>query len=192
MNWDRGAGVLPTTHRHMTAEEYYQLPEGPPYFQLIDGELFMSPSPNFFHQSIVVELIFALRGYLKAHPIGKVIVAPADVELSKGNVFQPDLYFIRKERLGIVKKHGVKGSPDLVVEVISGSTGRLDLGPKKTACAARGVIEFWAVLPRKRRIEIYRLAESADAPAATFGEGEILTSALFPGLKIPVATVFAK
>lgn len=183
---------MPTTHRHMTADEYYQLPEGPPYFQLIDGELFMSPSPNFFHQKIVVKLTAAIAVYLEAHPIGTVICAPADVELDDDNVFQPDLYFIRRERMGIVDEHGVKGAPDLVVEVISGSTGRLDLGPKKTLCAARGVLEFWAVSPSARQIEIYRLAECVDAPVATLREGDILTSVLLPGLEIPVAKVFAK
>ena len=183
---------MPATHQHMSAEEYYELPGGPPYFQLIDGALFASPSPNFFHQTIVVELVLAIGNYLKAHPIGKVIVAPADVEFDKDNVFQPDLYFIRNERLGIVDEHGVKGAPDLVVEVISGSTGRLDLGPKKATCAARGVVEFWAVLPQSRQIELYRLAESADKPAKVLGEGEILTSLLLPGFRLAVTETFGK
>jgi Uma2 family endonuclease len=176
----------------MTAEEFYRLPDGPPYFQLVDGELFMSPSPNFFHQSIVVELAFLIRSYLRQHPIGKVIVAPADVELDHDNVIQPDLYFIRSERFEIVDDHGVKGAPDLIVEVISGSTGRLDLGPKKSVCAAKGVVEFWAVYPQERQIEVYRLAESVSKPARTLREGDSLDSALLPGLEISVAEIFAR
>ncbi len=152
----------------------------------------MSPSPNFFHQSIVMELAFAIRSYLERNRIGRVIAAPADVELDHDNVFQPDLYFIRSERLQIVDDHGVKGAPDLVVEVISGSTGRLDLGPKKLIYAAKGVTEFWAVYPQEHRVEVYLLTESATVPAKTLTEGSLLTSSLLPGLEIALDRVFAK
>jgi len=192
MTWDRGTGVLPTTHRRMTAEAYYQLPEGPPYFQLIDGELFMSPSPQFFHQEIVLNLAFALRGYLRRSPLGKVIVAPSDVEFDKDNIFQPDLYFIRQERLGIVDEHGVKGAPDLIVEVVSASTGQLDLGPKKSIYARYGVEEYWVVWPRTKEVEIYRLGDSVDLPARKLVDGEALRSALLPGLELPLSDIFAR
>lgn len=176
----------------MTADEYYALPEGPPYFQLIDGELFMSPSPNFFHQEIVINIASPIREYLRRNPIGKVVIAPSDVEFDKGNIYQPDVFFIRNERLGMVDKHGAKGAPDLVVEVISGSTGRLDLGPKKMIYAAKGVVEFWAVLPRTLEIEIYRFHESADAPIAIMRSGETVTTSLLPGFELAVAEIFAQ
>jgi Uma2 family endonuclease len=191
MNWDRGAGVLPTTHRRMTAEEYYQLPEGPPYFQLIDGELFMSPSPNCFHQEIILNIASPIREYLRKHPIGKVIVAPSDVEFDKDNIYQPDVFFIRTERLGIVDKHGAKGAPDLVVEVLSGSTGRLDLGPKKTVYAEKGVLEYWVIWPDGREIEVYRWPESPTQPVLKLAHQGTLTTPLLPGLEIPVAEIFA-
>ncbi len=192
MNWDRGASVLPTTHRHMTAEEYYQLPEGPPHFQLIDGELFMSPSPNFFHQEVALNLASAIRQYLRRKPLGKVVIAPSDVEFDQDNVYQPDVFFIRSERLGIVDKHGAKGAPDLVAEIISGSTGRLDLGPKKTVYAAKGVIEYWVVLPETREVEVYRFAENADVPVAKYAGTATLTTALLPGFELPLAELFAQ
>jgi Uma2 family endonuclease len=192
MNWDRGAGVLPTTHRRMTAEEYYQLPEGPPYFQLIDGELFMSPSPNFFHQEIIGNIFAAIHRYLRKNRIGKVIVAPSDVQFDENNIFQPDVFFIRNERLDIVDKHGAKGAPDLVVEVISGSTGRLDLGPKMTIYAEKGVLEYWVVLPLTREIEISRLPDSATAPASKLADGELLATPLLPGFELAVAEIFAQ
>lgn len=192
MNWDRGAGILPTTHRRMTAEEYYQLPEGPPHFQLIDGELFMSPSPHFFHQEIILNIAAPIREYLRKNPIGKVIVAPSDVEFDKDNVFQPDVFFIRTERLGIVDNHGAKGAPDLVVEVISGSTGRLDLGPKKMIYAQKGVLEYWVVLPETRTVEVYRLPSDPDRPAQTLAVGETLATPLLPGVELPLAEIFAR
>ena len=192
MNWDRGASVLPTTHRRMTAEEYFQLPEGPPYFQLIDGELFMSPSPNFFHQEVVGNLFAAMREYIRRDRIGKVVIAPSDVLFDKDNVYQPDVFFIRNERLGIVDKHGAKGAPDLVAEVISGSTGRLDLGPKRMVYAKSGVLEFWAILPDTREVEVFRFAESTDAPVAKLGGDATLTTPVLPGFGLPLAELFAE
>lgn len=176
----------------MTAEEYYQLPEGPPHFQLIDGELFMSPSPHFFHQEIILNIAAPIREYLRGNPIGKVVVAPSDVELDKDNVFQPDVFFIRAERLGIIDNHGAKGAPDLVVEVISGSTGRLDLGPKKAIYAQKGVLEFWVVLPQTQTVEVFRLPDDADQPARTLSAGETLATPLLPGLTLPLAEIFAR
>jgi len=191
MNWDRGAGVLPTTHRHMSAEDYFALPEGPPYFQLIDGELFMSPSPHFFHQEIAGNIFAALHQDLRHHPLGKVVIAPSDVQLDEGNVFQPDVFFIRNEQLKCVDEHGLKGAPPLVVEVISGATGRLDQGPKKTLYAAHGVEEMWLVLPEKRQIEVWRFAADRLSPAATFHLGQSLSTPLLPGLELALSEVFA-
>ena len=168
------------------------MPEGPPYFQLIDGELFMSPSPNFFHQEIIGNIFSPIREYLRRNPIGKVVVSPSDVHFDQDNVFQPDVFFIRKERLGIVDKHGAKGAPDLVVEVISASTGRLDLGPKKMVYAARGVVEFWVVRPHSREVEIYELATSSTEPVRTLGAGDIVATKLLPAFELPVAEIFAE
>src|SRR5439155_5763685 len=127
MSWDKGSGVLPTTHRQMTASEYKQLPEGPPHFQLVDGELYMSPSPNFFHQEILGNLFALLHSFVRRHRLGKVIAAPSDVELTARDVYQPDIYFISNDRLEIVTEQGVEGAPDLVVEILSPGTARLDL-----------------------------------------------------------------
>lgn len=151
----------------------------------------MSPSPNFYHQEIIGNIFFLLRAYLRRNSIGKVVLAPSDVEFNKNNVFQPDVFFIRTERLGIVDKHGAKGAPDLVVEVISGSTGRLDLGPKRMVYAQTGVLEYWVVLPDSRTVEVYRLPESADQPAQTLAEGVSLTTPLLPGLELPLEEIFA-
>lgn len=190
MTWDRGAGVLPTTHRRMTAEEYFQLPEGPPWFQLINGELFMSPSPFFFHQDLIARLMGELVPFVRRHRLGKVVTAPSDVQLDSGNVYQPDLYFVSTARLSIIEKQGPKGAPDLVVEVISASTGRLDLGPKKARYAESGVQEFWAVFPETSEVEVYQLAASAEQPSARLTVTDSLTTPLLPGLTILLQELF--
>lgn len=175
----------------ITAKDYFQMPEGPPYFQLVQGSLSMSPSPDHYHQDIVGNLHYLLRRHLADHPTGKVMLSPSDVELTKFDVYQPDLYYVSHERRRIFTKQGVKGAPDLVVEVLSRSTARLDKGPKKQVYAQAGVEELWFVDKDRREISVFRLGDSLAKPAAVFGEREELTSALFPGLRLRLAEVFA-
>ena len=147
---------LPTTHQHMTAVEFAALPQGPPYFQLVEGELFFMASPNRLHQDIVLNLAYAVKAHLRARPeLGWVYVAPSDVKLDDGNVFEPDVYFVSRERAGILTVQGAEGAPDLVVEVLSPSTLRLDREKKREVYFRAGVRELWFVLPEQRRVEVH-------------------------------------
>ena len=180
---------LPTTHQHMTAAEFAALPEGPPHFQLVDGELFFMPSPSRQHQDIVLNLASAIRVYLRAHPeIGNVYIAPSDVQLDEDNVFEPDVYFVRRERAGILTKQGADGAPDLAVEVLSPSTARLDRDKKRAIYLRAGVGELWFVWPESQRVEIH-LPENADGeePARTLRPGDVLTTPRLPGWSVAVA-----
>ena len=181
---------LPTTHQHMTADEFAALPEGPPYFQLVEGELYFMATPTGEHQDIVLNLASSIRVYLRAHPnLGKVRVAPSDVRFDDKNVFEPDIYFVSQERSGILTKQGASGAPDLVVEVLSPSTQRLDLREKRPVYFRLGVREIWFVIPERQAVEIH-LPDSED-PARTLSTGEILTTDLLPGWSVPVAELFA-
>ena len=99
-------------------------------------------SPNRLHQSISIALSARIYNYLQAHPIGEVYTAPSDVELDAGNVFEPDLYFVSRERAGILTTQGASGAPDLVVEILSPSTARLDLEKKREVYLRSGVREL--------------------------------------------------
>lgn len=188
---DNATSLLPAPQRFMTAAEYYEQPEGPPYSQLIDGELIMSPSPNFFHQRIIANLFRSLDEHVRRHRCGVVVFAPADVELDEGNVFQPDLYFVSRERRHLIDEHGVKGAPDFVIEVISGSGG-LDLGRKKKGYVRGEVPEFWTVFPRTKEVHLWRLAESIAEPAFRFAMGDTVRTPTLPGWEMPVAEIFAE
>ncbi len=74
--------MLKTASRPLTVHDYRELPEGPPYYQLIEGDLIMSPSPNFFHQKLLVRLTLLLGNYLEQNPIGEICIAPSDVSLT--------------------------------------------------------------------------------------------------------------
>ena len=174
----------------LTARDYYDLPQGPPYFQLIEGRLHMSPSPEGSHQDITGNVFFIIRQHLKKHPLGKVRTAPSDVEFDAYNVYQPDVYFIPRSRFQLLSKQGAQGAPALVVEVLSKSTARLDKGPKLKLYAQEGVEEYWIVDQEARAVTVYRFAESVDEPIAVYSGEQKFTTPVLPGLKISLAEIF--
>lgn len=174
----------------ITARDYQEMPEGPPHFQLVEGKLFMTPSPEFYHQSVAGNIYHLLRCHLREHPLGKVAIAPSDVQFDFVNVHQPDVYFVSNARLKIISKQGPVGAPDLVVEVLSKSTARLDKGPKLRVYARSGVKELWLVDKERKEVVVYRFAEDISEPVATVRSRQKLTTPLLPGLKLALAEVF--
>lgn len=130
-----------------TLREVFQgLPEGT-LAQLIENNIIMSPSPLFRHQEVLNEINFQLQAFVKKEHLGQVLVAPLDVYLDKQNVFQPDILFVSKERLHLMEENGLHGAPDMVIEILSPSTAKNDLGIKKEVYERSGVKEYWVVDP---------------------------------------------
>ena len=150
----------------------------------------MAPSPDSFHQDIIGNIYFLLRGYLVEHPVGTARVSPSDVQLSDLNVYQPDVYFVSKARKSVLTKQGVTGALDLVVEILSPRTAKLDRDVKRRVYARTGVEELWIVDPEMKTVDVYRFAESAEEPAGTYSGRQKFASPLFPGLQISVAKIF--
>jgi Uma2 family endonuclease len=182
--------MLTTVARPLTVHDYRELPEGPPYYQLIEGDLHMAPSPDLFHQDILLNIAVLIRSFLDRRPIGSVHIAPSDVHLSELNVYQPDLYFVSKIRQSFLSKQGFEGAPDLVVEILSPKTSRFDKGIKREVYARSGVQELWIVDPELRHILIYHLTKSANAPVLTCTDKEQFEALSLPGLIIQVEKVF--
>ncbi len=174
----------------ITRHDYEEMPEGPPYFQVIEGDLLMSPAPNIFHQALAGRIYSLVQRFLEKKPIGKVLIAPLDVFLSETNVYQPDVIFVSNQRRSILTEHGLEGAPDLVVEVLSPGTARFDKGSKRKIYARTGVRELWLVHPDSQLIEVYRLDRDAATPTAVYGSNAVLKSPLLPGLRIRTASVF--
>ena len=143
----------------------------------------MAPSPSIPHQDIAGRLYRLIGNFLDTHPLGRVFIAPADVHLSDLNVYQPDVFFIRQDDRAIIEEHGIEGAPDLVVEILSKTTAKYDLGIKRTIYARTGVEEMWIIDPAKRTLALYRLAENADTPAATYRAKQRFSSTVLPGLR---------
>jgi len=176
--------------QRMTVAEYDQLPEGPPYYQLIDQELIMSPSPNNQHQVIVPNLAILLKTFAKPRNLGLVYVSPLDVELPGGHIVEPDVMYVSNANRDILTEQRIVGAPDLVVEVLSPSNAHLDRQRKRILYAESGVRELWIVDPDAERLEIFKFAENTERPAVIFYRDDEASSDLLPGLQFPVAELF--
>ncbi len=146
--------MIPVKEKVHTIKDYRLLPEGAPY-QLIEGELIMTPAPSPKHQIISGNLFKSTSKFVDEKGIGIVLYSPIDVYLGEDNAYQPDIVFISKERKEIVKEDGIYGAPDLVVEILSPSTAYYDMRKKFRIYEKHSVKEYWIVDPEMRSIEIY-------------------------------------
>jgi Uma2 family endonuclease len=157
--------------------------------ELFDGELVVTPSPIPAHQLITSRLDRWVGNHVEAEDLGEVFVAPIDVEFAPMWVAVPDLVFVRKERMAIVKAKAIVGAPDLIVEVLSPSTRRRDLGRKKAMYERFGVPEYWIVDHRQRNVPVFVLNDG-HYEALPAGE-RVIPSVVLPRLEILLERLFA-
>jgi len=139
-----------------TVKDYQQLPEGAPY-QLINGKLIMSPSPNRTHQKLIGEIFRRIANYLENTELGEVYIAPSDVYLDDENVVQPDIYFVATDNLSILTNAGANAAPNMVIELLSPSNAYYDLMAKLQLYEKFGVKEYFIVDPADDMVIAYQL-----------------------------------
>jgi Uma2 family endonuclease len=140
--------------RKCTYEDYAKLPEGAPY-QLIGGELVLSPAPSLKHQRVARKLATKMTVFAEDRDLGEVYHAPTDVYFNEEETYQPDIVFIPWDRESILDDGKVNGAPDLVVEVLSPSTANDDLITKFQTYERYGVKEYWIIDPKDNSIKVY-------------------------------------
>ena len=170
----------------LTYDDYAQIPNDRNRYELFEGELVVTPSPSWAHQTVVTNLAWAVSDYVRRNNLGKVAVAPMDVLLSNITVVQPDLLFVARERLSIIQPRYVQGPPDLVVEVISPSTVANDRQVKQQLYARYAVPHFWLFDPEERRADAYQLTEGNYQLAATAEGSERFAAPPYPDLSFPL------
>jgi Uma2 family endonuclease len=137
-------------------EVFESLPKGT-LAQVINNNLIMTPSPDFWHQDLVTEIATQIRIYLKENPIGRVIVSPIDVYFGWNNVYQPDIVFLTNEQMAHIQDGKIQGAPALIVEVLSPGTEKYDRKEKKDVYEQSGVKEYWMLDPVSRKADGYQL-----------------------------------
>ncbi len=128
-------------------------------YELVRGDLYVTPSPSPVHQRISKRLQRQLEAYFEDRSIGEVFDAPIDLILTKQDVFVPDLLVVADP--SHVTKRGIESPPLLVVEIMSPSTRSVDQGVKARRYAELGVEHYWIVDPERRRLECHRLVQGA-------------------------------
>jgi Uma2 family endonuclease len=175
-----------------TVDDYRAMPGGPPYYQLLDGELIMSPSPNRYHQHVAGNVFRIVDAFVQRHSLGVVYFAPMDVYLSELDVVQPDVLFVSNANRLLLADDGIHGGPDLVVEVISPSNGQLEKRRKRPLYARSGVKEEWLIDPHLEQIHRYDFAADPAKPVRIVDSDESFETPLFAGLTISATDVFKR
>lgn len=176
--------------KRLNVDYYKLLPEGAPY-QLIEGELIMTPAPNPRHQIILGRLFRKLTEFAEKGSKGLTLLSPIDVYLDDENAFQPDLILILKEKKDIIKKDGIYGPPDIVIEILSPSTASYDLRGKFRVYERSGVKEYWIVDPEINSVEVYVNREGRFSLASKAEAGGEVGSLLLEGFKVNLDEVFS-
>jgi len=141
---------------HYTAEEIRKFPDDGLRYEVIRGELFVTPAPGTPHQRAVGELFLVLSPYVEAHQLGEVILSPFEVEFAEDTAVQPDLLVVPRERAARLQVERLLGVPSLAIEVISYSSKRTDRLQKRHLYLEEGVDEYWIFDPGLKRVERWR------------------------------------
>jgi len=178
--------------RKYTHEEYMKLNygDGVPRLELIDGEIYFMAAPSGDHQEVSMNLSREISTYLKGKKC-KVFAAPYAVNLQQGKendtTVQPDLVVVCDPSK--LDKKGCNGAPDVVIEILSPSTAKRDIGIKQRKYQEAGVQEYWIVSPEMRAVQQYTLKDGMYF-ANNNMDDEMVTSTVLEGLKILFEDIF--
>ncbi len=171
-------------------KDYKLLPEGAPY-QLIEGELIMTPASSPLHQIISGNLFEKVRKFSRDKDAGIVLYSPVDIYLGEENALQPDIVFISKQRQEIIKEDGIYGAPDVVIEILSPTTAYYDIKKKCKIYERYGVKEYWMVDPEMKGVEIFILTPKGEFELSSkCYETGVAKSRLLAGLEIDIKDIF--
>lgn len=152
------ANLAPPAGGRWTVAEYEQLPADGLRYEVVKGDLRMTPAPGTGHQTIAVRMVYFFYARIEATGLGRVFTAPIDVELGFDTIVQPDLVVLLRDGAAQITERRIVGPPDLIVEIASPSTASYDRREKRDAYAAAGVREYWIADPASRTVELLTLA----------------------------------
>ena len=161
--------------------EYAAIPDDGRRHEVIDGEHYVNPAPNLYHQAVSKRLQHQLFTKIELAGLGTLFDAPCDVQLSNHDIVQPDLLVVLSARTRIFTPTKVKGVPDLMVEILSPSTIDYDRTVKKELYQSAGVREYWIIDPSEHTLEQlilldgkYQSNEVSDEVHPKFVEGVVI------------------
>lgn len=148
----------------------------------------MYPSPDVDHHDSSLGLLRSLDTWVRSHDLGKVFMAPFDMVLAPRQVVQPDILFVSKARLNLIK--GVlRGPADLAVEILSPGSHKRDRIHKRDLYEQHGIKEYWIVDREAGTVEVFFLTSGEYKLVGRWRRGEVAKSRIIKGFSIPVAEV---
>ena len=184
--------VTTRTRPWPTYQDYLDIP-GDDRYELINGEFILVSAPNTGHQFASMGFSLELGGFVRDRDLGWVIAAPFEVVLTDPegiNIIQPDIIFVSREREHIITRANIQGAPDLLVEILSPSTGRLDRTTKRDLYARHGVKEYWLADPDAQTITVMLLKDGAFETVGDYGIEDTLTSPILEGFSVSLDRIF--
>ncbi len=151
---------MPDVVRRWTREEVLAIPDDGNRYELVDGELLVTPAPRRVHQLALLALVRRLHPFLSRNRLGTILTAPADLDLGRGYVVQPDLFVIPEVDPRKVLDWPDSGVPSFIAEILSPSTALGDRKVKRPAYQRAGVGEYWIVDPDSWTVERWQPADA--------------------------------
>ena len=175
----------------MTARQFLELGQDPPgvRLELVDGEVAVSPSPVPDHSFVVVSLAAILRHYIDEEDLGQLF-RDVDTILGAHDVRRPDLLYYQKSRLHLIGSKAMEGPPDLAVEVVSPSSGKVDRRDKFSLYAIGKIKYYWIIDPKQKTAEAYRLSGQKYVGRVRGSGSDVVRLPPFAKLKIPLAKLW--
>jgi Uma2 family endonuclease len=174
-----------------TYDDWARLPDDGTRYEVIDGELYMTPPPSVPHQSALVYLVTKMSNFVESRGLGYVLPAPLGVRLPNQPVpLEPDIVFVSSARKAIIGREYVEGVPDLLVEILSPSNWMYDRHEKFRLYQTSGVPEYWIVDYRAKTVEVFVLEEGEFTLIGKWGAGETASSRVLSGFQVAVTDVF--
>ncbi|GIV04947.1 MAG: hypothetical protein KatS3mg016_0522 [Fimbriimonadales bacterium] len=174
----------------MSRQEFEQIPEGPPYYDYIQGEAVEVNRLTGEHQEIMVWLASKLWEYARQNNLGKVW-ADINVDLPTGDLVGPDIVYLATENLLLYSRGYIQGAPDLVAEVLSPSNASYDRVEKLDAYRRAGVPWVWLVDPETLVVEEYQWTPEGYLLVSTTPPTRPFEPKRFAGLKLELGATFA-
>jgi Uma2 family endonuclease len=172
-------------------EEFLTLPEDGNRYEILDGDLVVTPPPAIRHQRVLGNLNECIRAHVRANDLGLVLFAPTAVRLHPNTIVEPDLLFVAKDRTHLLSELSVDGPPNLVVEILSPSTAKRDRTVKAHLYAKLGIDHYWIVDTRARSLEAFERDGEVYRSAAALAGDATFEPTLLPGLRIPLAALWS-
>jgi Uma2 family endonuclease len=181
--WERGDLI--------TVEQFYSLVEDGQKADLIDGVIYLDSPDSRISNQLTGFLSRIMSLYCEMKDLGEIFSSRFAFTLTEINAPEPDVAFVRRERLHLVHATGMNGGPDIAVEIVSHESRHRDYVKKKQLYQNAGVLEYWLIDPLRRRVEFYRL-HGKRYELVQLERGHIFHSTVMEGFWLDVEWLFAE